>query len=115
MIDVQKGLGLKNIFDLFRKEIQGIFETKNPTEEQIKKHKRSENELDRKNIHSSSLIKYVRCDVVKKIIKNCKGVKECNDCISKMKKEKQRENFRILLGFKENDLYERKEYSIIKT
>ena len=32
MIDVQKGLGLKNMADLVRKEICGIFETKSPTE-----------------------------------------------------------------------------------
>ena len=33
MIGVQKGLGLKNMPDLVKKEICGIFETKNPTEE----------------------------------------------------------------------------------
>ena len=31
-----------------------------------------------------------------------------------MQKEKQRKDFRVILGFKENDIYERKEYSIIK-
>ena len=31
-----------------------------------------------------------------------------------MEKEKQRENFRIILGFKENDIHERKESSTIK-
>ena len=34
MIDVQNGLGLKNISNLVKKEICGTFETKNPTEEQ---------------------------------------------------------------------------------
>ena len=34
MIDVQKGLGLKNMPDLVKKEICGMFETTNPTEEQ---------------------------------------------------------------------------------
>ena len=29
-----------------------------------------------------------------------------------MQKEKEREDFRIILGFKENDICERKEYSI---
>ena len=29
-----------------------------------------------------------------------------------MEKEKEREDFRIILGFKENDIYERKESSI---
>ena len=32
MRDIQDGLGIKNISDLVRKEVQGIFETKNPTE-----------------------------------------------------------------------------------
>ena len=36
MIDVQKGLGLKNMPNLVRKEICGTFETKSPTEEQKK-------------------------------------------------------------------------------
>ena len=31
-----------------------------------------------------------------------------------MNKEKQREDFRVILEFQENDIYERKEYSIIK-
>ena len=31
MVDVQNGLGIKNISDLVRKEIRDIFETKNPT------------------------------------------------------------------------------------
>ena len=35
MIDIQNGLGIKNISDLIRKEIQGIYETQNPTKEQI--------------------------------------------------------------------------------
>ena len=37
MIDVQKGLGIMSISDLARKEIHGIFTTKNRTKEQIKK------------------------------------------------------------------------------
>ena len=37
IIDLQGGLGLKNMPDLSRKGIQGIFETKDPTEEQKKK------------------------------------------------------------------------------
>ena len=42
MIDVQKGLGLKNISHLVRKQIQGMHETKYPTEEQKRKYIRSE-------------------------------------------------------------------------
>ena len=37
MIDVQNGLGLKNISDLLKKEMYGIFETKNITKEQKKR------------------------------------------------------------------------------
>ena len=40
----------------------------------------------------------------KKIIKNCRGVKQCNDGINKFKKEEKREDFRLLLGFKEHDI-----------
>ena len=31
-----------------------------------------------------------------------------------MQKEKNREDFRIILGFKENGIHERKEYSVLK-
>ena len=31
MMDVQDGLGVKNMSDLIRKDIQGIYETKDPT------------------------------------------------------------------------------------
>ena len=40
MNDVQNGLGVKNMSDLVRKEIHGIFQTKNPTKDQVKKFKR---------------------------------------------------------------------------
>ena len=43
MHDVQDGLGIKNISDLVRKEIHGIFETEDPTKDQIRKYKRREN------------------------------------------------------------------------
>ena len=35
---------------------------------------------------------------MKKIIKNCRGVKRCNDGINRIEKEKQRENVRGTLG-----------------
>ena len=44
MIDVQKGLGLKNISHLIRKQIQGMYETKYPTKEQKGKYIRTEEE-----------------------------------------------------------------------
>ena len=40
---------------------------------------------------------------MEKIIKNCRGVKHCNDGVNRLEKEKQRENFRTILGFKEHD------------
>ena len=53
---------------------------------------------------------------MEKIIKNCRGVKKCNDGVNRMERENQRENqrenFRSLLDFKENDIFQRKEYSI---
>ena len=108
--DVQNGLGIKNISDVLRKEIQAIYQTQNPAKEQIKKHKRSKAEIDTKNVHPSNLIKYARSDIEKK---NCKGVKKCNNYrINKVQNEKNREDFRNILGFKENDIYERKEYCV---
>ena len=72
MIDVQNGLGIKNISDLVRKEIHGIFETKNPTQKQIRRYQRAEKELD-PECNSNS--KFVRSGLMEKIIKNCRGVK----------------------------------------
>ena len=40
MCDVRVGLRIKNMSDVVRKEIHGIFETKNPTKDQIEKSKR---------------------------------------------------------------------------
>ena len=73
----------------------------------------------KKKIHEISKIptddsrfKYARSDVIEKVIKNCRGAKKCSDGINRMKKEEQRENFRILLGFKENDIMNREEYTV---
>ena len=54
--------------DLVRKEIRGIFRTKNPTKDE-----RREKELDH---NSTASFVYVRSDVMSKIIKNCRGVKK---------------------------------------
>ena len=94
MIDVQKGLGLKNI--------RIWFETKNPTEEQKKKYIRTESEIT-KNLQMVLNISMLVVIPWKKIIKNCREVKKCNDGINRMKKEEQRENFRYLFWFKEHD------------
>ena len=42
MNDVQKELGIKNIFDLVRKEIHGIFTTRNPTKSKLENMKEME-------------------------------------------------------------------------
>ena len=51
---------------------------------------------------------------MEKVIKNCRGVKKSNDVLNKLDKEKTRENFRLLLGFKENESYESKDHSGLK-
>ena len=93
--DVQNGLGIENISDLVRKEINGIFKTNNPTKKQVKKYKRSLQEITKYPMDDSK-IKYVRSDLMEKIIRTCRGVKNCNDDINREEKEKQRDNFRIL-------------------
>ena len=57
---------------------------------------------------------YARNDVMERVIKNCRGVKKSNDSVNRLDKEKQRENFRQLFGFQESEIYERKEYLIVK-
>ena len=104
MIHIQNGLGLKNMSDLVRKEIHDTFNTNNPKKEQVKKYKRSLQELTKDPMYDSK-IKYVCSDLIEKIIKNCRGVKNCNDDIDKEEKVKQRDNVRILLGFRENDVF----------
>ena len=111
MIDIQNGLGLKNMSDLVRREIHGIFIADKPTSKKIKEYKRSLQELTKCPMDDSK-IKYVRSDLIEGIVKNCRGVKKCKNGTNRKKKEKQRENFRILLGFKENDIYLTKEQSV---
>ena len=62
-----------------------------------------------------SKIKYVRSDLMEKVIKNCRGVKQCKNDINKKEIEEQIENFRILLGFKENGIFLTKEHSVLKS
>ena len=61
-----------------------------------------------KKFKNSDLYKYAKNKLMEKIIENGRGVKKCNDGVNRLDKEDQRQNFGILLGFKEN------EYSIIK-
>ena len=65
MIDVQKGLGLKNMPDLVKKEICGIFETKKTTKEKKKKYIRTESEIIKKPADDSKY-KYARSDLMEK-------------------------------------------------
>ena len=55
-IDVQKGLGLINIPHLFGKQIQDMYETKYPTEEQRRKSIRTEEELTKQDTDDSKII-----------------------------------------------------------
>ena len=73
MHDVQERLGVKNMSDLVRKEIHGIFETKNPTKDQVKKYKRRKDELDN---NSNATFVHVRSDLMSRIIKNCSSEKK---------------------------------------
>ena len=95
MFDVQKGLGLKSLYDLLRKELSRIYETK----EQKKRYIKTRKEIN-KSLENDFNDKCVRNDLIEKVIKNCRGVKKCNDDINKIEKKSKRENFRSLLGFK---------------
>ena len=50
---------------------------------------RTEEELTKQDTDDSK-IKYVRSDLMEKIIKICRGVKQCNDGVNRLEKEKQR-------------------------
>ena len=63
MIDIQNRLGIKNVSDLVRKKIHGIFEAKNPTKKQVRKQKRSQKEISKKPTDDSK-IKYARNDLM---------------------------------------------------
>ena len=89
-------------------KVVSIFETKNLTKEQKRKYIRLKNEINKKLKNSNPHYKYARSDVVEQIIKGCRGVKKTNDGVKRQDKEKQRENFRQLLGFKEYEVFESK-------
>ena len=76
--DIQEGIGVKNMFDLVRKEVHVIFRTKNRTKGQIRKHKRRTKELDS---NSTATFAYVRSDILSRIIKNSRG--ENRNCENK--------------------------------
>ena len=85
---------------------------KNLLKNKKKQYIRSKNEIN-KNLKNDRF-KYCKNNIAEKVIKNCRGNKKTNDDVNRLDKEKQRENFRQLLGFKENEIYESKEYSVVK-
>ena len=101
MHDVQEGLGVKNMSDLVRKKIHGIFETKYHTKDQIRKYKRREKDLDN---NSNATFVYVRSDLMSRIIKNCRG--------EKRRGEKKIDDFRCKLGFRLHYITMSKEESV---
>ena len=101
MHDVQEGLGVKNMSDLVRKKIHGIFETKYHTKDQIRKYKRCEKDLDN---NSNATFVYVRSDLMSRIIKNCRG--------EKRRGENKIGDLRRKLGFRLNDITMSKEESV---
>ena len=62
------------------------------------KYIRSEYQIT-KNFKDSDLYMYAKNKLMEKIIKNCRGVKKCNDGVNRLDKEDQRRDFRVLLGF----------------
>ena len=90
--------------DLVRRKICCIFEKNDLTENGTKRYIRSEYEITKKLIDNKQN-KYARSDIMRR------GVKKCKDGINRIEKVNQRDNFRIILGFKENDIYQSKEYS----
>ena len=92
MHDIQVKLGIKNMYDLVRKEIHGAFNTKNPTEEVV---------WDYKARFNDSL--YIVGDLTLKIIMHCNLSSE------------QTEKFRSELGFRQHDIIMTKEQSVWKS
>ena len=92
MHDIQVKLGIKSMSDLVRKEIHGIFNTKNPTEEQIWSYKAW---ID------DGL--YIIAELALKIIMHCRLSPE------------ETEKFRSELGFKQHNILMTNEQSVLKS
>ena len=106
MKDVGDGLELKNMSDTIIKEINGT------NCNDCEKYKCSLQELTG-NMDDNMKDKYIRNDIAEKIIKNCGRVKKTKDNTNRSSRERQRQNFRLLLGFVEHDFFLTKEQSII--
>ena len=59
--------------DLVRKEIHGIYDTKNPTKEQVRKYKRSEKEFEK---DSKYCFKFIRSNLMARITEKCRSEKK---------------------------------------
>ena len=86
MKDSGKGLGIKNISDLVLKERYGIYGKRKLTKEEITNYKMTEREIyekfdnlskDELNTKSNKNV-YVKNNVIRNIIKHCKGEKKRN-------------------------------------
>ena len=78
---------------LVRKEVYDIFETKDPTKDQIRKYKRPGKEW-----FSDDVYTYARSDFILKIIKNCIGSKQKKEKGKEKEKEEKIDELRIKLG-----------------
>ena len=63
-----------------------MYEAKYPAEKQKRKYIRTEKEWTKQDTDDSK-IKYVHSDLMEKIIKSCRGVKQYNDELNRLEKE----------------------------
>ena len=105
--------GLKNIPQQVRSELCRKFETNDLSEKHKQRYTKPKYQIikvETKNKRD----KYAKNDITEKIIKNCRGVKKCNNGMNKMQKNKNKtQDFRTLLGSKDHDIFKSKESSII--
>ena len=73
MEDVKNGLGIKNMPQMVRQEMIGIFGTKNFSKEQRIQYIRSKNEINKSLKNWFPCYKYARSDITEKIIKTVGG------------------------------------------
>ena len=80
-MDVQKRLGLEDLFDLLREEIWGIYGTYNSKKEQAREYKRRQKELD--NDYNFNF-RYACSDIILKRIMHCRKKENIVDFKSKL-------------------------------
>ena len=66
MLDIQNGLGIKNMAQVVRQQMLGIFGTKNLTKEQRKQYIRSRNEINKSLKNAYPCHKYSRSYISEK-------------------------------------------------